>query len=220
MRCGRIPDRDSLFRHSIFPVSFKKKVFASEKLIYLVKEPDGSLLASLAWERYVPTIKHIHGYGCRLALKRNEKKRADGKFKDKDRIVYCGAYQMKADAVRALASTYKLDEISSAEVVHHIEAGEISHTDLRISLKPGVSDIEGTKTAIIDRLWNVCSGPLTHICTCDLDINPHPSLTLITPPAGAYSDTRPYLGRLWSLIRFQACSWFWRTSTKSTNQRI
>lgn len=170
---------------------------------------NGSLLTSVAWERYVPTVKHIHCYGCRIALLRNQPKQEKG---HKTRSVYCGAYQLKADAVRALASAEQLDEILSAEVVHKIESGEIAHTELIIFLKPDVFNIEGTKTAIIDRLWNVCSGPLSHKCDYDLDIAPHPSLSLSTPPAGAYSDTRSYLCRLWYIIRFQVHFWFWRAN--------
>jgi hypothetical protein len=215
MRCGgRIPGGDNLFRHAIYPLFLSKKSFASEKLIHLSKEADGSLLTSVAWERYVPTVEHIHSYGCRIALGINDKKRAVGKLTDKNRHFYCGAYQLGADAVRALVSAENLDEISSADVIHHIEAGEIAHTDLRILLKPGVSDIEDTKTAIIDRLWNIFSGPLMHVCDCDLDVSPHPNLTLTTPPTGAYSDTRSYLRRLWSLIRFHACCWLWRSFEK------
>ncbi len=217
MRCGgRIPDGDSLFRHAIYPLFLSKKMFASEKFIHFSKQDDGSFLTSLAWQRYVPTINHIHGYGCRVALGINDRRRATGKFTEKNRHIYCGAYCLGANAVRALVSTDNLDEISSAEVIHHIEADEIAHTDLRILLKPGVSDIEGTKTAIIDRLWNVFSGPLTHICDCDLNIASHPSHSLPTPPTGVYTDTRSNLYWLWSLIRFKACYWYWRSFERRT----
>ena len=202
MRYRRIPDSDGLFRHCIHPTAFRSggKRFASDKLLHL-KEENGTLRGSLAWERYVPTTKHVHSYGCQLASIRTQK--------NNKRHIYCGAYQLKASAVRALATTETLNEISSANVVHHIENGRIAHTDLRISLKPGNYDVEGTKTAIIDRLWNAWRGPLRYIDDCDRDIVPHPSSDLRTPPAGAYNDTRSYLYRLWSLIRFQICSRFW-----------
>ena len=106
--CGRILDDDSLFRPSIFPVSFKGKRFAHEKLVKLYDQTDGSLIASLAWERYVPTIEYIHDYGCRLAFRTNVKKRAEGEFKEKSRHVYGGSYHLKADALRALANVNKV----------------------------------------------------------------------------------------------------------------
>jgi len=209
MGCGRIPDGDSLFRHCIHPVSFSRKTFALEKFIHLRRESDDSLLGSLVWERFVPTVRHVHKRGCEMAHQRNEKERARGTFKEKYRSVYCGAYELKANSVRALVSAENLDEVSSADVIHHIEGGEIAHTDLRIFLKPG-SHVEATKTAIVASLWNAFSGPLFHKCVCDLDIDPHPSINLPRPPAGEYSDERSWLLRLWCLIRFQICYRFWR----------
>lgn len=172
-------------------------------------QKNGTLLGSLAWERYVPTTKHVHAYGCRVAFSMNEKLRAEGKVER--RRIYCGAYRLNGSAVRALATSDALDDISSADVVHHIEKGEIAHTDLKISLKPGGLNVEGTKTAIVDRLWNRCFGPLKHIADCDRDIEPHPSSDLSTPPAGPCSDTRSGLYRIWSLIRFRIYSWVWRS---------
>jgi hypothetical protein len=214
MRCGGyIPDGDSLFRQSVYPVSFKGRAFAWEKCLKLYDQDDGSLLASLTWERYAPTEELIHSYGCRLAFRRNEKKRAGGKLKDKDRQVYCGAYELKGKAIRGLQTKDGLDEVLSADVVHHVEEGEIAHTDLKIILKLGsVSNIEGTKTAIADRLWNDCSGPLRHICDCDKGMAEHQSSSLITAPAGDYSDTRSSWLRLWCIVRFKICSWLWRNN--------
>ena len=211
MRYRRIPDSDNLFRCCIHPLSFKSqgRRFASEKLLRLQHDQEkGTLLASLAWERYVPTTKHVHAYGCRVAFYMNEKLRAEGKL-ERERRIYCGAYRLNASAVRALENADALNEISSADVVHRIENKEIAHTALIISLKPGDFDVEGTKTAIVDRLWNVCSGPLKYIGVCDQDIKPHPSSGLSTPPAGPYSDTRSCLYRLWSLTRFRIHSWVW-----------
>lgn len=211
MGCGRIPDGDSLFRHTIHPISFRKDIFVWAKFIRLQEEPDGSLLTSIAWQRYLPTVRHIHQCGCRIALRINDRKKAKGQLTDKNRHFYCGAYRLKAGSVRALVSAHQLDEISSADVIHHIEEGEIAHTDLRIFPKPGVVNIQDTKTAIVDRLWNLCSGPLTHRCEYDSDVAQYPDIDLSTPPGGAYSDTRSCLHRLWCLTRFHARTWFWRT---------
>jgi len=214
MKCGgHIPDGDSLFRQSVHPVSFKGRAFAWEKCLMLYDQNDGALLASLTWDRYVPTEELIHAYGCRLAFRRNEKKRIEGKLKDKSRQVSCGAYQLKGKAIRDLQAKDGLEEILSADVVHRVEEGEIAHTDLRIIFKPGsVSNIEGTKTAIVDRLWSKCSGPLRHICDCDKGMADHPSSSLTTAPAGDYSDTRSYWFRLWCIVRFHICHWLWRNN--------
>jgi len=221
MKCGHISDGDSLFRQSIYPVSFKGKgrAFEWRLCLNLKPEDDGSLSASLTWERYAPTTELVHGYGCRLAFRRNEKKRVEGKIKDKDQQVYCGAYQLKGKAIRELEATEGLDEILSADVVHHVEAGEIAHANLRIVLKPGGgSDLEGTKTAIVERLWTACSGPLRHICDCDKDMPEHPNSKLITPPAGAYSDDRFYPLKLWHIMRFHICNWLWRNFLQGRDQ--
>jgi hypothetical protein len=203
MKHRPIPDSDSLFRHCIHPRSFKGKRFAEGKLLYLEHDKErGTLLGSLAWQRYVPTTKHVHAYGCRVASRTNEKWGAEGKL-EKHRHIYCGAYRLNGSSARALATADALDEISSADVVHRTENGEIAHTDLRICLRPGDLDIPGTKTAIVDRLWRACSGPLKYTAVSDKDIDPHPSAFLDPGPDGAYSDTRSYLCRLWSLIRFQ-----------------
>ncbi|SRR5258708_34279319 len=210
MRVRRIPDSDSLFRHSLFPVSFRstnnlnKTRFAYEKLMRVEEDKsDGSLHTSLAWERYVPTSKYVHGYGCRTASRRNQQTQKEGKFKQANRTIYCGAYHLTAKAVRELTSTRNPSEISSVEVTHQVAAGEIAHTDVKIVVSPNGPDLEGTKTAIIDRLWNACSGPLRHSCNCDRNVNLHPSGKLNTSPAGDYHDGRSRLCRMWYIIRFR-----------------
>jgi hypothetical protein len=145
----------------------------------------------------------------------NERKQKAGKFKEKYRHYYCGAYQLTGCLVRALAIAPGLDEVASADIIHQIEAGEIAHTDLRVVLKPGNFDIENTKTAIGDRLWNACSGPLKHICDCDKETDPHPSATLSIPPAGPYADDRSYLRRRWHIFRYHVYSWLWRNSIRT-----
>lgn len=209
MGSKRISDRDSLFRQTIHPITFRGKAFAPEKFLKLYDRDDGSLLASLTWERYVPTAKLVHDYGCRLASRMNE--RLPGKSKDRRKYIYCGAYQTKGGAIRALPDADGLDDVLSADVVHHIEYGELAHTDLRIVLKSNPSfNVEGTKTAILDRLWTGCCGPLRHKCECDADVIDHPSTGLDTPPGGIYFDTRSFLSRVLCVLRFHVYSWIWR----------
>jgi hypothetical protein len=81
MRCGTIPKDDKLFRHSVYPNGFPAKRFSPAGIIKLFDQADGSLLGSVAWQRFFPTTAHIHAYGCRLAAKQNEKLIANGKFR-------------------------------------------------------------------------------------------------------------------------------------------
>jgi hypothetical protein len=99
------------------------------------------------------------------------------------------------------------DMVETAEVNHSIEHGEIAHTELRFILKPGIANIEA-KTAIVDRLWNACSGPLPFICECDRVIaDDHPNTNLKCGPAGVYVDRRGG----WSIFRYRIscyiCHW-------------
>jgi hypothetical protein len=137
-----------------------------------------------------------------------------GKFKENDRRIYCGAYRLTGAAVRALASTEGVQEVAFADVIHHPENGEIAHTDLRIVFKPGDFDVEGTKTAIVDRLWSACCGPLRCVCQCDHDVQDHPSVDLPSGPAGEYKDTRGRFSRHCHLVRFYVCSWIARLITR------
>ena len=213
MGFGRIPDGDNLFRHCFHPVSFrgnKSTRFAPDKLIQIKHEVDG-LHASLVWERYAPTTASIHDQGCRASFKRNQKISSD---RHSSRTVYCGAYQLTGESVRALAGAANLEEVVFADVIHQIEQGEIAHADVRIVLEPGGGDIEGTKTAILDRLWSACSGPARHICTGDENFAPHPSSNLADGPRGQYFDSRSDLKRRWHLFRYQIFNFLWRNSTR------
>jgi hypothetical protein len=216
MRSGKIPNSDSLFRSTIFPLVFgNNKAFKCDKFLRLEDEADGTISASLAWERYVPTVAHVHGYGSRLAAAMNEN--LPQKHKANKRRIYCGAYQLTGKMIRALADTEGLSEVVSADVIHLVEKGEIAHTNLRIVLRPeSQSSAEGIKTVIVDRLWSACHGPLRHKCDCDMDIAEHPSSFLIVPPAGEYCDTRHFLLRIWSITRFHLSSWLWRNSMSNT----
>lgn len=215
-----IPNGDSLFRHAVYPVSFKKTdsyikaIFVPEKVVRFQEQPDGSLVTSVAWERYAPTAKEIHGYGCRMAHHQNRK--IAGPITPQKRRVYCGAYQLTAKAVRELA-TQNPGEISRANVKHHIEGGEIAHTDLRIAPNPNVP-LDSVKTVLLDRLWNAYSGPLRHKCDCDRDIDPHPSSKLSTPFRGDYADTRTCLSRRWYVVRFRALHWLWRVRSRVSHR--
>jgi hypothetical protein len=214
MACGRIPDSDNLFRLCRHPVAFNGGVFVNQRFWHL-EYKNGVLHGSLVWERYAPTAEYVHTLGCRMASTTNEKRRRAGRLKDRDRHVYCGAYQLTGRLVRALATTPGLYEVATADVVHQIEDGEIAHTDLRIVLKPGAFNVEATKTAIGDRLWNACRGPLKHVCDSDKERNPHPSSTLNPPPDGIYLDHRSHLRQRWSIFRYRVFSWVWQNSIRA-----
>jgi hypothetical protein len=62
---------------------YRRATFAPDKFLQLVDQADRSILASLTWERYVPTTELIHAYGCRLAFQMNETLQTAGKFKEK-----------------------------------------------------------------------------------------------------------------------------------------
>jgi hypothetical protein len=188
-----IPDDDELFRHSVRPHGFKRDTFSPRGLFKLYDQADGSLLASVAWRHFLPTDDDVHGYGCRLASKQNAKLELDARLTNKTRRIYCGAYQLTAAAVRNLASIAELTEVAFADVSHNPEDGEIAHTDLRVQFRGMPADIEGTKTAILDRLWAVIRGPLRHVCPSDSDILAHPNLTMIEPPSGPYIRAQPMI---------------------------
>jgi hypothetical protein len=214
MRLGHISDEDNLFRATIHPLAFKSKNrFNHGRVFYLDFKADGSLLGSLIWERYAPSTRYIHEYGCRLAFGQNQRYRDEGK--EKYRRVYCGSYTLSAKAIRMLPKLEMLNEVlTHADVVHHVEAGEIAHADLKISVKATHHNDEGTKTAIIDRLWHSCRGPLSHKCECDHNIDSHPSSNLELPPQGEYSDTRSSFTRCWHIVTFVIINFVWGLFTK------
>ena len=211
MFSDRIRDGDYLYRHSIHPPSFHNDIFNQPRFFHLVDEPASrAILGSLAWERFMPTPQHIHAYGCHLAKKRNDKKRAEGKLNRKNRQIYCGAYGVKARSIRALVGAEQLGEVASADVTHLVENGEVAHTELRIVLVAGTTNVESAKTAIVDRLWNNSCGPLTHICDDDDDLDEHPNANLSIGGGGECVDSRSYLSHLWCIVRFHVCRWLWR----------
>jgi hypothetical protein len=201
-----IADGERLFRHAVHPVSFKKGVFDQRGFWHLV-ESSGMIIGSLAWQQFVPTNHYVHEYGCRLASRRNDDSLQQGRYRETKRQVYCGAYQLSAGAIRKI-SWDELTGVFSADVVHQVEMGEIAHTEFRFHLKPE-SDVETTKTAIFDRLWNSCSGPLDHVCACDKQISPHPGSNLLQPPLGKYRETRSPRTISWHVKRFKILRWLW-----------
>lgn len=202
-----VPDGAFLYRHALRPTSFKGKNFSSQKALSLYEE-SAAFETSVAWDRLVPTEQHVHDYGCRMAGQRNDKARRDGKYKEANKQVYCGAYRFSAGAVRAMRGNNGLEGLISASVKHQIENGEIAHTAVKFVISGDHPDREGLKTAIIDRLWNLCSGPMRHVCTTDADLASHPSTLLGDAPLGNIIDGRTLLQRslaVWHLdtyVRF------------------
>lgn len=209
-----IPTGDSVFRHVVWPFAFSKKAFNQGKAFALHNEADGSLLTSVGWSRYLPTETRIHAYGCRLAAGMNTKLNAAGTVNPKDVRIYCGAYELSEIHVSELKYTDGLDEIISSELKHNIEGGEIAHSDLKIVIREDVTDVEATKTAIIDRLWNKCRGPMPHVCECDRDrANPGGAL-LPEPPSGLFVDGRPKWKRIRAIVVCHVLEWFWMLKTQ------
>ena len=209
---GYIGDNDYVYRPIVFPLAFQRRnVFVTSKVFHFNMSQAGMLKGSLAWERFVPTTAHVHEFGCRLVSKRNERKRmAQGTLSQKDRQVYCGFYGLNAKSIRALVDTEELNEVIRADVVHLVEDGEIAHAELIIELAAGVIDIEDTKTAIFDRLWNASRGPRTHVCFSDIDLNEHPSKLLIVGGFGEFNDQSGCLHGLWRITKFHVSKLLWQ----------
>ena len=207
-----MPDGASLFRHSLHPIVFKgRKTFAPQKMFRLEDDETDNVVSSVVWQKYVPTQRHVHGYGCRLSSKINDRRRLEGKLNDKNRHIYCGAYHLTAFWVRELGNGDDVNSpIKAAEVNHLPEDGEIAHTEIRFILNPETPDIEGAKTEIVARLWDGCSGPLMFVCDDDRDVPDHPSENLRPGPLGGYTDTRTRWSRLRDLVRFHVCRWIMR----------
>jgi hypothetical protein len=214
LACVRVRGSEYLYRSSVYPAAFRHKkklepVLVPALFFYLGDEPndvDGTQLVfgSLAWERFAPSWDHVHAYGCRIASRRNAKLEAEGRLDPSKRNVYCGSYALKARSIRSLVGLENLAEIVSADVVHKIEDGEIAHAELQIVVQADGRDVEATKTAIIDRLWNASSGPLKHVCAFDSDLEPHPSSLLADGPGGRLPDGRSALKQLWAMALFHA----------------
>jgi hypothetical protein len=214
-----IRDDDVLFRHVVFPVAFssgKKTALRVSGLwrITATHEDSYVLETSVAWDRFVPTFRYVHEYGCRLANGRNQNKRREngGVLREKERSVYCGAYQLTGASIRTLPSQVG-EGVKEVDVIHKVEHGEVAHAALLIRISPDTLDQEGLKTAIMDRLWRANRGPLKHICEDDADLAGHPSEKLDRGPAGeAFSDPSGCL-KLWNLFKFEVSKFALAAST-------
>lgn len=197
---------DSLYRQCVFPAAFSKSTaFLRDRFWHLVGEKgDDVIETSVAWQRLAPSLRYVHGYGCRLAQSQTSNMRASGQLHQPPRI-YCGAYQFNGDAVRALKGAKNLSEVETADVVHRIENnGELAHAALIVRLRRPATNIEATKTAIIVSIWAKTVGPLRHVCACDKDLGDlHPSLKMEDAPKGTQEEHRRLIQRVWHQVRFQ-----------------
>jgi hypothetical protein len=198
---GAIPDLDNLFRGAHHPVAFSNRNFRPLRFMKLWPDPNNHRVieASFIWERYAPTSSFVHACGCRRSRQRQ-------------RDVYCGAYQLKAINVRELSNTEGLPEVAEAEIIHRIEDGEISHAGFRVLLSENVDeeDAEDVKTAIADRLWNSSRGPLKYECAQDRTLNPHPNTRLQRAPLGDFVDRRSAGAKAWYVIRYWVAYVMWK----------
>jgi len=205
--CGTISDRAILFRQVIHPVAFRKKAFAADKCFLLEERPDGTVEGSLAWDRYLPTETSVRHHGCRLAQSQYQRlvaRRGLAKLKPKDRRIYCGAYALVAQDIRAITQLLPV-EVAAVSVVHQPEDDQIAHVGLHITLNPNPLDREDTKTAVLACLLRACAGPLRHICENDKDVNPHPSAQLSGGHRGDFIDERPKTQKAWAILIFCFC---------------
>ena len=200
MLWGLISNGDSLFRPAVHPLAFRNKRFHRLQYFKMYTMLDGSLQTSVVWEKLAPASRFVHGFGCRLARKMNTEQIV--KQKDPDRI-YCGFYEFPTQLVRSLPDMDGLEELASSDAIHAVEGDEIAHANFIVILKSTALDLEGTKTAIIDRIWNGCHGPATHCCECDLGVINHPMSLLPVPPLGKYEDKRTRTTRMLHILRFQ-----------------
>ena len=154
--------------------------------------------ASFVWERYAPLMSYVHAYGCRNSKRRNQQRGS------RSRDVYCGSYQLLASAIRGLENTTGLPEVATADVIHCIENNEIAHASLQIRLRDTVpeDDLEGVKTAIVDRIWNCSRGPLRHACSGDKDLKPHPNANLTLAPLGPFVANISIAQQVWRVARY------------------
>lgn len=213
-----VPVSDNVFRQCVFPVSFKgsrSKVFSYEKLFQFTLE-NNRLVTSVAWERYAPTERYVHDYGCRLAYKRNARSRdirndSSSPGKKGKKSVYLGSYQLKLKNIYELMLDPLLQEVVGSQIVHAIEDGEIAHANFEFFVDDNTQfDLEGTKTAIVDLVWRAAQGPLPHVCEHDRGKTLPDHEDLPVPESGSYRDNRTWLVRIWYLWRFYLLKLIWK----------
>jgi hypothetical protein len=171
----------------------------------LIDKENGRLIeGSLVWERLAPTLRHVHAYGCRLAKRRTQANRTSGRLQVPS-VIYCGAYRLTFDAIRAIKGAKNMHEVESAEVIHKIEdSGEIAHAALLFRLRQQPTNLDATKTAIAALLWTKSVGPFRHVCTSDKDIGAnHPSTVLNAGPGGTEVAPLGMVAYVRRIIRFQ-----------------
>src|SRR5438046_1695946 len=102
MWCGRIRNRDYVYRHCVFPLAFRKNKYFDERNLFRLYDgaTPGVIETSFVWERLAPRPELVHAYGCRRASKLNQKLREEGRFKEDRRRVYCGSYALRTRSVR------------------------------------------------------------------------------------------------------------------------
>ncbi len=201
---------DNVFRASIYPLFSGGGRFVPGKMLNISEEQDGSLLTSLVWERYAPSSKYVHAFGQRLADKMNANMLAKHrKISEKNRKIYAGAYQITAQLIRDMGNGIEVPNVESADVIYHIEDGEIAHADLRIYLKNEIQDAEGIKTEIVDYIWRECSGPLTPKFGQHEQSAENASKILEVPSKGRYQDRRSLPIKLVYHLRFYVLYLWW-----------
>lgn len=201
-------DRDTIFRFCTDPQVFHpKRGFEKRKVVHLTSE-DNSLVMSVAWERYAPTVGLVNAYGCRFAANMNLRPQNQGKSPK----VYCGSYAMRVRDIRAAieGASREIPEIVEVRFEHFVEADEIAHMNLRFQIDPTVDGGSDTATAIFHRLWNLMSGPVRHVCDCDGHLGEkHRSLQLVDAALGEYVDRKTPMLRRWYMTRFYVYRWYW-----------
>jgi hypothetical protein len=199
----KIPGGDELYRHAVHPAFLSKKQFAIGKF-WNFGDTSGTVIeASLIWRRFAPVWQYVHSSGCDLAAARNARQNAKGSLTPKNRSAYCGAYGLKAKAIRNLSRIEGYPEVVGAQVVHKVEDTDIAHAALLFRIDANTTNVEDVKTAIFDRLWRSTRGPAKHVCECDTDIQPHPSEKLDLAPGGNYEPAILPFADWFRRIRFR-----------------
>jgi hypothetical protein len=172
---------ESLARCVLFP----KNIADSENLAHQVlfdfgtlasntRAPHGSSTGSIS---ILKTKDAIHAFGCRMAGLSNQRKMVRPRYKDNvfDRVrdgdFYIGYYVLKSEDARAV-----ITEIHFVDVEHCPENNENAHChvlskcreDLPDNYQDFKSKARSSRTKVIDRLYNILTGPERHVCEEDV----------------------------------------------------